>query len=97
MASAAQKSDNLKEDSSSLDKGSSDLQVENVDAGDTLTEQDEKRAFARKDVSWTEEEERALVWRLGTSPFFVLLCLSYVADLRIIPLVTFLYLCNFIE
>lgn len=28
--------------------------------------QDEINAFARQDVSWTEDEERALVWRLGT-------------------------------
>ena len=34
--------------------------------------QDELSAFARRDVSWTEEEERALVWRLGTCFYFIL-------------------------
>jgi len=31
-----------------------------------IDSQDEVNAFARRDVSWTEDEERALVWRLGT-------------------------------
>ncbi|KAJ7111201.1 major facilitator superfamily domain-containing protein [Mycena crocata] len=52
------------------------------DAGLTLTSDDEKRAFAAADVSWDPAEERALVRRL---------------DLRIVPLITLLYLCNFID
>ncbi|PVF98944.1 MFS general substrate transporter [Serendipita vermifera] len=42
----------------------------------------EHDAFARQDVSWSADEERALVRRL---------------DFRIVPLVTVLYLCNFID
>ncbi|KAG8801309.1 hypothetical protein FRC18_007811, partial [Serendipita sp. 400] len=51
---------------------------------DSTTEDDvlERNAFARQDVHWTPEEERALVRRI---------------DFRIIPLVTLLYLSNFID
>lgn len=69
--------------------------------GDTLTVEDEIRAFGRGDVSWTTAEERALVWRLGElTPDRVSTSANIdinFKDLRIIPLVTLLYLSNFIE
>jgi hypothetical protein len=72
--------DGLKEDTSSLEKGQpEDVYVE---TGLTLTSEDEKRAFAKSDVTWDPAEESALVRRL---------------DLRIVPLITLLYLCNFVE
>ncbi|KAJ7286879.1 major facilitator superfamily domain-containing protein [Mycena rebaudengoi] len=72
--------DRLKEDTSSLEKGQpEDVYVE---TGLTLTSEDEKRAFAKSDVTWDPAEESALVRRL---------------DLRIVPLITLLYLCNFVD
>jgi hypothetical protein len=38
--------------------------VEQVGGGDS---QDEVNAFTRRDVHWTDDEERALLWRLGAS------------------------------
>jgi len=48
-----------------------------VERAGGIDSQDERSAFARRDVSWTEEEERALVWRLGTLlPLDILCCLG---------------------
>lgn len=44
------------------EKENSDKSSDVGRAGDS---QDEVHAFARRDVTWTEDEERALVWRLG--------------------------------
>jgi hypothetical protein len=56
---------------------------------------------SRADVTWSKEEEAALVRRLGMFelhlPFAHKVMPYCILDLRIMPLVTFLYLCNFIE
>ena len=36
-----------------------------VERPNAVDSQDEVSAFTRRDVKWTEDEERALVWRLG--------------------------------
>lgn len=36
-----------------------------VERPNAVDSQDEVNAFTRRDVTWTEDEERALVWRLG--------------------------------
>lgn len=36
-----------------------------VERPNGVDSQDEVNAFTRRDVTWTEDEERALVWRLG--------------------------------
>lgn len=48
---------------SSIDKEKGDVHV--VSRSAALTGEDEVQAFTRKDVSWTKEEERALVTKLG--------------------------------
>ncbi|SRR5258706_4831887 len=48
-----------------------------VERPNAIDSQDEVSAFTRRDVKWTEYEERALVWRLGKlekKPFLDLLC-----------------------
>jgi hypothetical protein len=44
----------------SVDPGTKDVQE--------ITPDEELAAFSRKDVSWTAEEERALVWKIGRHP-----------------------------
>ena len=49
------------------DAKTSSEKLSDVERAGAVDSQDEVHAFARRDVSWTEDEERALVWRLGTS------------------------------
>jgi hypothetical protein len=74
------------------------VRVEDVkDDLQTLSSDEEFAAFARKDVDWTAEEERALVRQFGghllVHDIQRLICL----DLRIMPLVTLFYLFSFLE
>jgi hypothetical protein len=63
---------------SSIEKGGVKTTV--VSGREGLTGDDEIQAFARKDVSWTKEEEKALVWKLGESSLSLYSCLRFLNE-----------------